>query len=265
MTGNVQTPVKGIMHKTIRSSISDAFYTGIKVFGQNPKGVRVLAYHRVNDESADYVTVSANNFRAQMAYLAEHGYRTVSLFDLIKGRTEPKDIVITFDDGFEDNYSQAFPIMKQFGFTATHFLIVDQIGADGYLSFDQIQEMRRAGFEFGSHTLSHPVLKGLERIKKWDEILGSKERLEDLLNDECRFFCYPKGIYDEEAFDMVSEAGYEGACCNHPGMNLAGMIEPNLIKRTEIAHGDSLHDFKKKLAGAYDLMHRTLHLLRGKP
>lgn len=252
------------MKNRIRSSISQAVLNGMKVLKHRPPGTRVLCYHGISDTGPGSPrTVTVDLFKSQMAYLWEKGYRTISLATLISGQAGDKEIAVTFDDGYADNYHHAFGIMRHFGYTGTVFLVSDWVGQEGYLRPDQIREMKQAGFEFGSHTINHLPLKGLDRIKKLDEIFGSKRRLEDLLDDECRYFCYPEGQYDRDAVKIVQQAGYEAACCNQPGKN--EKVNPFLIHRTEIAAKDTLDDFEKKLSGASDRARRPFPLLRGRP
>jgi peptidoglycan/xylan/chitin deacetylase (PgdA/CDA1 family) len=267
------------MKKLLRSSISSLFYQGTRLFGAENKGLRILCYHKVNDEEKNYLTVPVSSFQNQMDFLAREGYQTLSLNDLLSGKENIKGVVITFDDGYEDNFLNAYPIMKKYGFKGTIFCVADQIGKKPYLNLDQIREMRTAGFEFGSHTVSHVNLRKADSDTKWREISDSKEKLEALFHEEVHFFCYPFGEYDPEAVHLVSEAGYKAAVSNIPGAN-RGLTPPKgtdpskgdrslfnayLLKRTEIGAEDTVEDFRKKLAGAYDLLHRALHQMRGRP
>lgn len=238
-------------------------YRGLQVFG-SPKGTRILCYHRVNDEKKDYLSVPVAQFRAQMKFLSEQGYHTVSLSELLAGKVDDKSVVITFDDGYLDNYEQAFPVMREYGFKGTIFLIAQKIGEDSFLKLSQIEEMGKANFEFGSHTLSHPRLITLTREQKLHELGDSKFVLEKLLGRPCDTFCYPFGQYDSETVNLVRGVGYQAACSNLPGVN-AGVPDPYLLQRTEIAGHDAVRDFELKMAGAYDLLHKMLHTLRGRP
>ncbi|MBI4358114.1 MAG: polysaccharide deacetylase family protein [Candidatus Omnitrophica bacterium] len=256
--------------KTLRSSLSSLIYHSKQWFGRTDAGVRILCYHRVNDQDRSYLSVPISDFEEQMRFLWEHEYETVSLavpvsLPLVaRNGGGKKPIVITFDDGYRDNYENAFPIMSKFGFKGVIFLIVDRMGSDHFLTKDQIKEMSQAGFEFGSHSRSHLDLASLEREGKYHEISSSKSLLSNELGMDIRFFCYPCGRYDQESVASVKEAGYLGACSNDPGSN-NGKCDPYLLKRTEIAPHDSLYDFEKKLAGAYDWVHKTLHVIRGRP
>ena len=256
------------MKQLLRSSLSTVLYRGSAFLASKTGGTRILCYHRVNDQVPGYLSVPVEHFREQMKFLAEEGYRTISLGELLTPppQTTPlskKSIVITFDDGFGDNYENAFSVLEEVGFKASIFCIARKVGEPGYLDKLQILEMRDAGFEFGSHTLSHPRLPEISTEQKWWEIFGSKRFLEELLGFKSDFFCYPYGEYDWQSVRMVQQAGYRGACSNRPGANRN--TDPHLLKRTEIGGFDSLYDFQKKVAGAYDLLHQGLHWVRRKP
>ena len=272
----------------LRSTLSSAIYYGSRMTGGADPGVRILCYHNVNDQEKKYTTVSISNFKNQMKFLNRNKYKTISLKDLVTsdnhdvipvrfkresrngspfeafGDDRPnKKIAITFDDGWRDNYEYAFPILKQHGFQATIFLITDRIGEAGYLTREQIEEMSRHGIQFGSHSLSHPNLELISEAQKWREISDSRKKLQINFGLNIDFFCYPFGIYDSQSVDFVHKAGYLGACSNRPGSNFKN--EPAFLKRTEMGANDTLFDFEKKIAGAYDLLHRGLHLLRARP
>ena len=251
------------MKRILRSSLSSLIYYGAQCLGREEAGVRILSYHRVNDQVKNYITVSVDEFKNQMRFLAKQRYRMISLCDFVEGRAGPRSVVITFDDGYGDNYEQAFPILRGFGFTATIFCIAKAIGHEGYLTKENILEMHAAGFEFGSHTLSHPHLPQISSVDKWQEIDGSKRLLEETLGFPVDFFCYPYGEWEPESVDLVAKAGFRGACTNLPGAN--EKMDPFFLRRTEIGAPDTAGDFKKKMAGAFDWLHQGLHWVRGRP
>ena len=263
--------------QTLRSSLSSVIYHSRRSLGQKDKGVRILCYHSVDDQNQDYTAISPAHFEAQINFLFQEGYKTIHLQDLLNAETNggptvqssnakdsEKTVVITFDDGFQDNYENVYPILRRFGFKATIFLIGERIGRDGYLKKQEILELHQNGFQFGSHTLTHPDLRHLSSAEKRKEISDSKKFLERELGFDVDFFCYPSGFFDETVVRVVKEAGYQGACSNMPGSN-SKIHNPYLLKRTEIAAHDTLNDFRKKLAGGYDLLHLALHRLRGRP
>lgn len=191
----------------------------------------VLMYHRVIDDEAVpagidpgmYVTRSA--FDRHLRYLrARHD--VIGLDDLLhwmKGvRTYSRTpCVITFDDGWEDNYQVAYPQLRKMGLTATIFLITDRIGSVGMVSWEQVREMNAAGVQFGSHTATHPVLPAVPDPMIVDELTRSRDRLERELQQPCRWFCYPKGRYDERSISVARDL-YVGALSTDEGPVNAG-------------------------------------------
>jgi peptidoglycan/xylan/chitin deacetylase (PgdA/CDA1 family) len=241
----------------------------ITPFIRTTKGdVRILCYHGV-DKVSTYLNVSPASFREQMGILAELGYTTISLADFLSGKgcaESGNKIIITFDDGYRDNYEQAYPIMSEYGFTGTIFCTTGSIGADTFLTAAQIMEMLRNGWEFGSHTVTHPHLPRCTTNDKQRELGESKKVLENLLGNQVTSFCYPYGEYDAESVSLLEQLGYRMACSNRPGSNRQEYVDnPYLLRRTEIGGFDSPDDFRLKLAGGFDMLHQALHAVRGRP
>lgn len=180
--------------------------------------VPVLNYHQINDRDENALTVHTDQFEAQMKYLADNGYHTITPSEMIEawdnGKELPdKPIIITFDDGYADNYRHAFPILKKYNLKGTIFLISDYIGTyPNYLTWAQAAEMQDSGLiNFESHTLSHEQLDTTSPEETWNQLYNSKMALEWHLNKEINFLAYPCGSYDEELQRKVKEAGYKGA------------------------------------------------------
>lgn len=231
----------------------------------DPRTVRILCYHRVRKER-DYLSVTPEDFEAQMKHVASLGLRTISLKEVLDGKGDSRSLVLTFDDGFLDNYDQAYPIMKRHGFTAAIFCISSKMGTPGYLNREQILQMMKDGFEFGAHTVTHPHLPRISREEKQAEILNSRTALEAYTGKPFDLFCYPYGEFDSDCLEILKSSGFRAACSNTPGANRAGALgNPFLLKRTEISGFDSLEDYDLKLAGAYDTLHSILHAVRGRP
>ncbi len=250
------------MKTALRSVVSSTVYWTQCLLGRKDTGTRILTYHRVNDEERDYLSVPISDFRSQMKFLAEGQFKVISLKEFIQQGPRENTVVLTFDDGYRDNYKNAFPLLKAFEFPATIFCVADRIGEELYLKEVEIQEMFRAGIDFGSHTLSHPHLSVLKKEDKRREIEQSRQGLEKRIGASPHFFCYPYGEYDLESIRFVKESGYAGACTNDPGSNQE--VNAFTLKRTEISAFDTPEDFRKKLAGAYDLVHKSLHWVRGR-
>jgi len=170
------------------------------------------------------LSVSPEQFDAQLRYLKQHGYHTVSLRDLLyalnRGWDLPdKPIILTFDDGYADNYTNAFPILRKYGFTATFFVLTRFVDEEhpGYLTWLQIREMSRAGMEFGSHSKDHPDLRRRNRDFLIWQILGSKQSIEDHTRRPLFAFSYPSGHYDVRVEKVLAEAGYLVAVTTEQG------------------------------------------------
>ena len=180
--------------------------------------VPVLNYHQINDRDENALTVHTDQFEAQMKYLADNGYHTITPEEMIaawdNGTALPdKPVIITFDDGYADNYRCAFPILQKYNLRGTIFLISDFIGTyPNYLTWAQVDEMQESGLiDFESHTLSHEQLDSTSPEETWNQLDGSKKALEWHLHKEVNFLAYPCGSYDKELQQMVKKAGYKGA------------------------------------------------------
>lgn len=184
----------------------------------------ILTYHSISDENYDY-SVSPDNFEKQLYYLQEK-FRIISLSELLrvlKDKKMPEEnlVLITFDDGVEDNYKNAFPILKKIGVPAVIFIATDFIGktmtnADGYffrfLDASQIKEMAESGLiKFGSHTHTHPVLTELNDENKINkELEESKNILEGIIKKPVKALAYPKGKSNEKIRKLAAKY-YEAA------------------------------------------------------
>lgn len=180
-------------------------------------GIPVLNYHQINDEAHNVLTLSSYEFDAQMAYLHKAGYNTISSEQLIdflqNGKSlPPNPIMITFDDGYEDNYRVAYPILQKYNLSATIFLITDFVGHNGrYLTWKQVKEMHEHGMNFESHTLSHVELPRASDEDLYNQLAKSKEVIESRLNQKVNCLAYPGGAYDRRVIQLAKEAGYQAA------------------------------------------------------
>lgn len=186
--------------------------------------VPVLAYHRVG-LTHEPLTVSNDHFTQDLQQLKKHNYTTISLADLdsyLHGWgpfiMPPKPVLITFDDGYIDNYINAFPILQQFDMVATFYIISGMIGQDDRLSARHIKEMKAAGMDFGSHTVSHRALGKLDQNAAWNELYFSKLRLEDLLETEISSIAYPTGSFNEETLMIAKGLNYSLAFTVNQGI-----------------------------------------------
>jgi peptidoglycan/xylan/chitin deacetylase (PgdA/CDA1 family) len=217
--------------------------------------VPILMYHYVSipPEDADIyrtdLSVAPDNFRSQMQYLAEHGYTTISLYDLsraITGKTDlpAKPVIITLDDGYLDNYQNAFPILKEYGLTATIFLATDFLdkGNPNYMTWDMVQEMAAYGIHFEPHSKSHSDLSEKSRDFLIWEILGSQQTVQAHTGTEARYFAYPSGRYDETTIQVLQELGFWGAVTTQGG-KWHGFEDRYEWRRLRIHNYTTLPDF----------------------
>ncbi|GAA1249055.1 polysaccharide deacetylase family protein [Kitasatospora nipponensis] len=186
----------------------------------------ILMYHSVADEEEDpyLLTVSPQRFAAQMRWLAGRGWRGVSMRELLAARAAGRRdrlVGLTFDDGYADFARHVVPVLRAYGFTATAYVVADRLGGDNgwdaegprkaLLTVDQVCELAAAGWEIGSHGLSHRALPGLPAATLAAEVRDSRRVLQNLVGSPIGGFCYPYGAVDEPATLAVEEAGYDYA------------------------------------------------------
>jgi len=241
------------------------------------RSIRILYYHSISD-SPVRSSVSPAAFESQMEHLRRHGYHMFSLSEAVRllatrAALPEQSVVITLDDGFCDNYDHAFPILARCGFTGTVFLTASYIGTERLptltrtdfvprpLTWAQVREMHAHGIEFGSHTLTHPMLSQIPPDQARHEIADSKRVIEDKLGAPVSVFCYPRGDFDESVRRIVREEGYLAACTTLPGVN-DPRTDLFALRRTYVSRRDTSREFAKKVAGAYDLLQQGQRILR---
>ena len=220
--------------------------------------VPILMYHHVSAKptknALDYsLTVKTPDFEKQMDYLAQNSYHPITLTDIFNNlyygmALPPHPIVITFDDGYEDNFTDAFPILQQHHFVAEINIISGLIGG-WYLTWDQIRQMNAAGIEIGSHTVHHISLASAFPQTAMHELADSKTTLESELGHPIQFFCYPSGepfhngTIQRQQFitGLLAQDGYVGALLD-PGAEsiVQDPQKPYQLFRIRVAGGEQL-------------------------
>lgn len=209
---------------------------------QYDNGIPVLLYHHVSDGRTDLpaLTVTTAEFERQMALLRGAGFETISPRQFIAYMEEEavtlpaKPVLITFDDGYEDNYTHAFPVLQRFGFSAVIFMVDINIDRDGRLSSRQIREMAAQGIAFGSHSVTHPNLTTLSGRELRHEVRDGKRKLEKLTRKEAELFSYPYGYFNLPAWEAADMAGYKAAFTVLPGLNHSERDNLFLLRRIPI-------------------------------
>ena len=217
--------------------------------------VPILMYHYISippedaDEYRTDLSVEPDNFRAQMAYLAQNGYTPIDFYTLSRAITNhqplpPRPVLLTFDDGYLDNYTNAFPVLQEFGFTATMFVVTEFIdnGYEPYITWAMVEEMAVAGIYFEPHSRTHPDLRQRERDFLIWEILGPQETLAAHIGYTPRYFAYPVGWYDDDVIAMLQELNFWGAVTTFSGKQ-HGFTDRYEWTRLRIRHNTPLAEF----------------------
>jgi peptidoglycan/xylan/chitin deacetylase (PgdA/CDA1 family) len=229
--------------------------------------IPILMYHMISSggyaEGGMY-RLSPKQFKRQMQYLKKNRYTPITLGDVHKYYSESltalpqKPVVITFDDGYADNYENAFPVLQDFGFPATVFIVTGYVGKTSaweedrigralpLLGWREIIEMQKNGISIGSHSVTHRRLSRLDKAEIIREIGVSKQEIEDKLGFSIDHFAYPYGDVSEPADREVQKAGYQTACTTMSGFN---GTDQNLfaLRRLDIYGTDTLSRFVRKL------------------
>lgn len=211
----------------------------------------ILMYHDVGP-SANGLTVTPKMLAEQMDTLKSAGYRTVSLDTLLLAmRGEPvslpeKPVVPTFDDAYTSVYTDAYPILKERGFSATLFVVTGLVGKQGYVTWEQINDLVGAGWTVGCHTARHLDLRTLSAEGLDAEIAVARKVLQEKTGQSVLSFCYPSGKYSDEVVEAVKAAGYYGAVTTSPGV--VSLSDPQFtLKRVRIDGRAGLATFKAQL------------------
>ena len=182
----------------------------------DPRTVMVLNYHKVVDEHMS-LSVPLADFEQHMKWLKEYGYTSITpeeLYEFIVNGSElpEKPVLITFDDGYKDNYTNAYPIMKKYGFTGTIFVVTGFLGVyDNYMTWEQAKELADNGFSIESHTYSHKSMTEASDEEISKELTKSRDTIRNKLGIDADFMAYPTGTYNLHIAELVQKAGYKGA------------------------------------------------------
>ena len=244
----------------------------------------IISYHSVSVRRRDALAVQVRDFEYQMAWLYRHGYHSMTLAEFMSQsrRKGDRKFILTFDDGYADNYSVAFPVLQRYGFVATIFLVSDYVDTDSVFSWDipkiqdqqdralfsiltweQVQEMAAYGIELGSHTCTHPrQLTTLTKELCWEEIVRSREDLEFKVGCKIVSFCYPRGDINAEVIRLVEKAGYHCAVISPPRSGIP--LCRYTLRKTSIYHGNTPFMFRLKIMPMMRRHREQLERLLGK-
>ncbi|WP_428074502.1 polysaccharide deacetylase family protein [Candidatus Avelusimicrobium luingense] len=224
------------------------------------RGLVAFMYHHIRPlpetpDGADPFSVSPELFEKQLLFLKQNGYTAVSEAEIVHAyktgeTTVQKPVLLTFDDGHADNYTTLFPLLKKYQIPALIFLITDSIGTPGYLTWEQINEMKQSGLvSFGSHTCSHRRLRSLSDEEIEQEVIKSKHVLEEKLHTPVYSFCYPFGAggFDKRVRPLILKAGYLLDFSTQKGVNPWPWKGKSSLRRAFPRGGENLWEYHLQL------------------
>ena len=200
---------------TMAMGVSGSSFFGSRARAATDTDIPVLLYHRVGDTQG-HMTVSPKRFATDLANLKDMGFSTISLELFRRYLADPEiplpenPLMISFDDGYLDNFLNAYPLLREYGMTAAFYIITGMVGEDDRLTSAHIREMAANGMSIGSHTVSHRDLGEMDVEEAANEMSLSRLYLEGLLQRPVNFIAYPKGGYNEFTAKIANEAAYNG-------------------------------------------------------
>jgi len=259
----------------LKQAVKQTLFCGLYCLaGILPRKIPVIVYHSV-DESGSCISITPERFRQQMELINRMGYRTITASKLVDAlqKKQPqeleKTVVLTFDDGFESNYKVAFPVLKDFGLTATIFLTTGFLGRRctwdkkedipelPLLSWEMVREMSAYGIDFQAHTVTHPHLPQLSEDKIRKELTDCRRMIEDELGKPCDILCYPYGEFDSRLVQLLPELGFRAAFAGFPEQESI-----YTISRVGSAHLSTPLAFRAALRGSFHLYYSLKKGLR---
>lgn len=239
--------------------------------------VPILMYHQIGEpppRGAPYrsLVVHPESFRRQMRWLRRLGYRGLSMREIlpyVRGEKQGRVVGITFDDGYRNVYRNALPVLRECGFTATNYFVVNQLGGGNVwdyekgiahsdlMSADELRDWARQGMEVGSHTLDHPFLPKLSEAEAQEQIRGSREQLERIAGAPVTAFCYPYGGENVMLRGLARAAGYTNATTTAGGLARPD-DDPYGLPRVTVARSTHLLRFLQKCFTRLEERHRKV-------
>jgi len=237
-------PAKRWLKRWSRRLVAGAGRTTRWAGRAQPSGaLRILTYHRIDEDPRDPFAVSPAAFRKQMATLSSSGFVTPmgeALERLDLGDSSAPRIVLTFDDGTRDFLTEALPVLRDFNLPATLYVSPLRVGGEGFLDWSELKDIREAGVAVESHGLDHRSLGGLTPEELWRQVDESRRMIEERLSHPVSSIAYPYGTlrdFDAKVKESVQRAGYKSGCSSMNGLNRSGADRFEL-RRTKIEQGD---------------------------
>lgn len=215
--------------------------------------VPIIMYHYVrevnrgSDPLGWNLSINPADFEKQLSWLKEKGYKSVHLKDLVDGKVPDKAVVLTFDDGLEDFYTTALPLLREYGFTASNSIVTGMIGSHEHMNEEEIKECIKAGIEITSHTIGHVNLANMDDTSVRKEVVESRDFLEKEFGVEVVGFVYPSGKYNSDVVRILREEGYGVAVTTEYGE--ADLVAGDMLSlpRVRVDNRDGFKRFVEKM------------------
>jgi peptidoglycan/xylan/chitin deacetylase (PgdA/CDA1 family) len=221
--------------------------------------VPALMYHYISDVPANEagnrfavdLRVPPDLFEKHLAYLKANGYRTVStpqLWEALNRRASlpARPVILTFDDGYADAYTNALPLLRKYGYIGTFFVTVNLVGTPGYMTWDQVRALAAAGMDVQSHAMQHISMRNLTQAQLAYQMGTSRQTLAARIGRDVRFFAYPAGEYDANAMSGAAAAGYHGSF-RKDGGSLQSIAWAHALRRARVSGYASVDTFARAL------------------
>lgn len=252
----------------MKDAIKTFLFSLMRILSPGRRAVRpvILMYHSI-DENGSPASTSFEKFSWQMGYLKEKGYQVIGLDKFCswfegKCALSPRSVLITFDDGYRNNFSMAFPLLRRLGFPAAVFVLPRLCGKfnvwrrkgvplQPLMGWKELKALKKRGITIGAHSMTHSDLSDLPPGRAWREIAGSKSALEKRLKRRIRFFAYPRGKTSETVKGLVKKAGFSMAFGILKG-NIRRNDDPYDLRRVYISERTTGQEFIFYLSGAMD-------------
>lgn len=214
-----------------------------------PSGIPILMYHKIGSDADNDAVIREDLFRAQMKFLKDNGYHPLTLEQLrayvTDGTPVPvKPVVLTFDDGYADTYTIAYPVLKEYGFAGTVFVNPEDVGTR--LTWQQLREMNDNGFVVASHGYVHKRMNEMSEPEQLNNIVEAQKILKDKLGIDNKWFCYPYGRNTAYTRQAAKESGIQLAVEMNPGWAHRG-DNVYALKRVWIGNAVDLKHFEERI------------------
>jgi len=222
-----------------------------------PNEIIFLMYHEIrmphrnlcrSDDGYRRYAVDLADFKAQLAYLKQSGFTAYSVGDALDLKCHPCGVVYTFDDGCETDLIKAAPLLRELGFNATFYIVAGFVGHAGYLFPSQLRELADLGFEIGSHSMTHAFLTDLNHQQLRDEVVGSKESIEQIIGKRVDHFSCPGGRWNIKVSRVAQSAGYRSVATSVVGAN-SPQSDPFQLCRIPVLANTGIGEFAELISG----------------